>query len=232
MNFLKLILKKSFFSLLNRKFFITLVISILVSAIIIGIIGYAVRFSVSHFVITLIPPSYETLTRMAQWVVDGGALVVAYLLFSMFIPFIASLFEDQVAHDIENISYPNSPALHPTPLPKAILHGILFSGSLLLINILLLPLHLTPFLSFFSYCPLNAYLLARERFEAVALRYVTPDDSKKIFKANRLKLFSLGLVIIVLSQIPFIKLLVPFISITFMVHSFQEIVKNHSVRTH
>jgi CysZ protein len=225
MSLAPVVLKKAFFSVFNRRFFILVTISLLVAALLLSSLAFIIGFGAIHIIQPLLPPSSDWAQKTLTWLAAGGSMFIASLLFPSFIPLIASLFEERVATDIEKLNYPAANVTHPLSLRPAVLHGLYFSTKMLLLNLILLPLYFIPVVNFFAYCPLNAYLLARDRFEVVALRYTTPAESKALFKKNRLRLWVVGGVLLIFGYLPFIKLLAPFISIAIMVHSFHEITK-------
>ena len=217
------VLKKSFLSVFNKQFFILVVVSLLITALVLTVFVTGVEQLFMHVLKPWVPTTYPLIEKFISFGTAGGSILIAYILFPSFVPLIAGLCENKVATSIERINYPDIIATHPTSLRQDIQHGLKFTGMILLINCLCLPLYLIPIVNFFTYVPINAYLIGRECFFTVAVRYVTWDKAKLVYAKNRFIIWTVGALLLIFSYLPFIKLLAPFIAVAMMVHLFQEL---------
>lgn len=166
--------------------------------------------------------SWEWLNSTLDWVA-GAAVTIAFsfLLFPVASLF-AGIFLDDIADAVEERHYPNERATREQPISEAIITAIKFTGVLIALNILFLPIYI--FFPIVLYI-LNGYLIGREYFEMVAVRYMLPDDAASLRQANRIKVFLAGLLVSLPLSIPLINLLVPLFGTAFMVHIYKQIDK-------
>lgn len=150
----------------------------------------------------------------------GGVAVLglAWFLFPAAAALIASLLLDDVVGAVERRHYPTLPPPRRQPPGESVATALRFFTVTLAVNLVALPLYLMPVANIFIFLAINGYLLGREYFELVALRRLNPADARTVRYANRLKLFSAGVIIAFLSTIPLVNLLVPVVASAFMVH--------------
>ena len=67
----------------------------------------------------------------------------------------------------------------------------------------------------------NGYLLGREYFEMVAMRFMPPKDAKELRRKHSTTVFLSGLIIAGFLAIPFLNLLTPLFATAFMVHMYK-----------
>ncbi len=77
---------------------------------------------------------------------------------------------------------------------------------------------------------LNGYLLGREYYEMPAFRRLQRPVAKQVYAAHRGQLTLGGVLIAILSTIPFVNLIAPILATAFMVHLFESVVKLESDR--
>ncbi len=166
--------------------------------------------------------SWEWVNSTLDWVA-GAAVTIAFsfLLFPVASLF-AGIFLDDIADAVEERHYPNERATREQPISEAIITAIKFTGVLIALNILFLPIYI--FFPIVLYI-LNGYLIGREYFEMVAVRYMLPDQAASLRQANRIKVFLAGLLVSLPLSIPLINLLVPLFGTAFMVHIYKQIDK-------
>lgn len=169
--------------------------------------------------------SIEWINSTLDWVA-GAAVTIAFsiLLFPVASLF-AGIFLDDIAEAVEERHYPDRRATREQPISEAIVTALKFTGVLIVLNILFLPVYI--FFPIVLYI-LNGYLIGREYFEMVAVRYMLPNEAASLRKANRIKVFLAGILVSLPLSIPLVNLLVPLFGTAFMVHIYKEIEKENA----
>jgi uncharacterized protein involved in cysteine biosynthesis len=162
-------------------------------------------------------------TGWLEWAADlllgGGSFVLAYLLFPAMLPLIGSMFQEEVASYMEKREYPDAVAPDQPFLPE-LLEGLKFSALVIVANILVIPFYFTVFLFPFIYYGMNGYLIGREFFETTAARHISRAEAKKLRGRFPGTVFIGGLFIMLMTSIPILNLLSPFIGVVMMTHLF------------
>ena len=156
----------------------------------------------------------------------GLVSVVALLLFPFTFPLAISLFYDGVIKQVEKKYSESNFAVVEIPLRRLVFMEGRFLLITVLLNILLLPLYFIPVLNimmFFFYYVVNGYLLGREFFMMVAIRYLNIKEAKALRKKNRWKVTAAGVSILLLSLLPVVNLFVPILICVFMVHLYHKL---------
>ena len=112
----------------------------------------------------------------------------------------------------------------------SILDGLKLALLSLIANLLALPFLIFPPLYFLIAYGVNGYLLGREYYEMPALRRLQRPVAKQFYAAHRGQFTLGGVLIAILSTIPFVNLIAPIIATAFMVHLFESVVKLESDR--
>jgi CysZ protein len=163
---------------------------------------------------------------------DAGATfisgLIAYFIYPLLLPLIISLFDTAIADAIERDEYPQLPAKTP-PYWPTLLQDAKFVGKVILINIVVLPLYLLPFVNLFLYYIVNGYLLGTEFFNIVAGRHMTRAEATVLRKKYRGSLISIGVLITVSSTIPLLNLIAPMLGVIMMVHFFHALKPNYKI---
>lgn len=159
-----------------------------------------------------------------------ATLVIAWFTFPALAAAISTIFADRVIDAVEARYYPGRPAPHATPILVSILDGLKLALLSLIANLLALPFLIFPPLYFLIAYGVNGYLLGREYYEMPALRRLQRPVAKQFYAAHRGQFTLGGVLIAILSTIPFVNLIAPIIATAFMVHLFESVVKLESDR--
>ncbi|ODA68055.1 CysZ-like protein [Methyloligella halotolerans] len=156
-------------------------------------------------------------------VLGGLALVVG----SMFlIPAVSSLivglYLDDIAAEVEKQHYPEQPPGDELPVGISIWLAIKFFFVVIGVNILVLLLLIVPGVNLIAFFVGNGYLLGREFFEMVAMRYMPIAEARAFRKQNSFYVFLCGLLIAGIASVPLLNLLTPLFATAFMVHVFKQ----------
>lgn len=200
----------------------------------IGTILTALLFAALMVVVWLLMPEntqyfdWEWVNDALGWIL-GFAFVPGFvILLWLFFPALATafmgIFLDDVVDAVEDKHYPGQKALRRVSLRDNFLIAIRMSATIILVNLLVLPVYLillfTAIGPLILFLVLNSYLLGREFFELVAMRHFLPEDARRIRRSNRDSVFLAGGIITVMFMIPFINLLAPIVGAAMMVHVF------------
>jgi CysZ protein len=162
------------------------------------------------------------------WVEDsiqvlGGLVLVVGSMF--LIPPISSLivglYLDEIAAEVEKQHYPEQPPGRELPVGISIWLAVKFFFVVIGVNILVLLLLIVPGVNLVAFYVGNGYLLGREFFEMVAMRYMPVAEAKAFRKQNNFYVFLCGLLIAGIASVPLLNLLTPLFATAFMVHIFK-----------
>lgn len=150
----------------------------------------------------------------------GGAatLVVTLLLFPAVFSAVVGLFLDQVAAIVERQHYPGWPPARDSSLTENIIGSVKFLVTVIALNILVFLFLLVPPLFPFVFLLVNGYLLGREYFEVAALRHADPRTVRGVWRQNRLRLVTAGILIALMLSVPLLNLVIPVVGTAAMVH--------------
>jgi uncharacterized protein involved in cysteine biosynthesis len=160
------------------------------------------------------------LDRLAD--VAGTLMVMAagWFLFPIVVPLIAIVFQEQVANQIDREEYGFTPE-SSLPLGPELVHGLKLSLLALGLNLACLPLYFTVILFPVAYYSLNGYLLGREFFEMIAAREKGRPAATALRKRYATRVFTGGVLIVLMSTLPLINLIAPFAGIALMTHLYR-----------
>jgi uncharacterized protein involved in cysteine biosynthesis len=176
----------------------------------------------------LIPQSEIAWLNWVIGVVSGvGVFLGLVLLFPAVMTAMIGLFLDDIAEAVERRYYPDQPPGRPLETGTAVLSALRFLGTVLLVNILLLPLYAVllffPPLSWLLSLAVNGWLIGREYFEAVAFRYQPRGEADLLRRQRRADVWRCGLLIVLLLTIPLVNFIVPIVATAFMVHVYKRL---------
>ncbi len=137
---------------------------------------------------------------------------------------VASLFLDRIAAKVDATFFPNDPRAPGTPAVTGVGEAFRLIGLSLLINVALLPVDVgIPGIAEVVTVLANGWLLGREFFELASLRHLSRQQSDALRRRHGGKIFAAGLLISVLTVIPFVDLLAPFFGSALMAHLFKRL---------
>jgi CysZ protein len=134
-----------------------------------------------------------------------------------------TFFLDRLAGRIEARDYPGVTAL-PARFGPALKAGMRLAGLVLGADLLLLPLDIAvPGLGELLSLIANGWLLGWEYFELAALRHLPVSKADILRKSHGWQVWSGGILIAFLSEIPLLDLIAPLFGTALMVHLFHRI---------
>lgn len=195
-----------------------IIISIIGSITAILLLGVAVWYILDWFSIF-----GGWLDDAAAWVASLIVVILGILFFPGAANTISSLFLDSVCNAVETKHYPGLGPARPQPFAETVLGSLKFLGITVVVNIVLLPFYLIPGLNLVVFYGANGYLLGREFFEMVALRRLTPAETKALRKQKAGAIFISGVLIAAVMTIPVLNFAGPVIATAFMLHRFERL---------
>ena len=216
------IIKKSFVSIASARLIRTSIICLLISALILGVFVALANFAASNTELA----SWGWVDKILDYLLNAGAVFIAWFLFPIVTPVIASFFAEKVVREIEKKDYQG--LLQNTSNNKILtvfFEALKFALIMLFLNIICLPFYLIPVVNVVVYYLLNSYLISREFFEMAASCYYNHSEVKQIRKSNRMMIMGFGFLIVVINNVPVLNLFGPIIAITLMAHLFFKLYK-------
>ena len=172
-----------------------------------------------------------------QWVDDllsWGAFFLMLLLSTfLMIPVasaMTSFFLDDVADAVEARHYLNLPQTRPVPFFEALRDSINFLGVLLLANVLGVILYVVAVLVFppaapFVFWALNGFLLGREYFTLVAMRWVGRQEAKRLRRRFIWTIWLAGTLMAMPLSVPLLNLVIPILGAATFTHLYHALTR-------
>jgi uncharacterized protein involved in cysteine biosynthesis len=135
----------------------------------------------------------------------------------------ASFFVDQIAERVEAEHYAGDPPGTPLPIARGAWEGVKAALFAVAIYLCAMPFLLVAGLGVVIFFFATAYVLGREYFELVAMRYRPVQQAKAFRRFHRLSVFSGGLFIAAFVSIPILNLATPLFGTAFMVHLYKRL---------
>ncbi len=161
------------------------------------------------------------LDDLVSW---GAAFLLLFLSMFLMIPVasaITSMFLDDVADAVEAKHYPSLPRTHDVSFGEALRDTVNFLGVLIGANILAIILYalfapLTPFI----FWGVNGFLLGREYFTMVAIRWVGRIEAKRLRRRFIGTIWIAGILMAMPLSIPLLNLIIPILGAATFTHLF------------
>jgi CysZ protein len=166
--------------------------------------------------------SYPWIETVLAVLAGVGLLVGLAFLVAPVSSLFAGLFTDEIAGLVEREHYPGDPPGRDVPVLESLRDTVLFTGVVVIVNVIALLLLLVPGVNLVAFFIGNGYLLGREFFEAAARRFDDRGTARMVRQANAGRVFVGGLVIALFLAIPILNLFTPLFATAFMVHVYKQ----------
>jgi len=209
---------------------ISLALLQLFSAPILGVLGACAILSALTFV-----GVWFGLDALVSWLWPAGAeldwlgvleglatLLLAWFLFPIVASLFIALFLEYVCGVVEKEHYPDLPPAEGITILQSLSVAVSYLGAMVVGNLLLLVLLFFPPVYALAWIALNGYLIGREYLELVALRRLSPSDTKALRRRHRGESMLTGALIAFLMAMPLINLIVPVFASALTVHRFHD----------
>ncbi len=162
--------------------------------------------------------AYPFLNTLAFFFGGFGLFVgLAYLLPPVSL-IVAGYYLDDAAEIIERTDFPKDAPGRPQPLARALLYGLRFGALSLGVNLIALILFFIPVINIVAFFAANTYLLGREYFELAAMRFHSPEETKRLRHANGPTVLIGGAILAAMLMVPLLNFLTPLFGVALMVH--------------
>ena len=206
---------------LARIILIGLAATILLYVVVYAVVGWGAH----HLLYRVDIFGWHPLTLFSE--ILGGAIVfiISLLLFPAVATTTLSFMLEGVCTVVESRYYPNAGPARRQNFGEMLWQAVRFMAVLLLINLLVLPVYIGALILLGAgaalYYIVNGYLLGREYFELVAMRRLPQRDADALRRAHLGRIWLGGIVLAVISTVPFVNLLAPVIGTAAMLHEFE-----------
>jgi uncharacterized protein involved in cysteine biosynthesis len=197
----------------------TLFLSVVLALAVLAALALAASYAVAR------TPLFDSgwLDGAAHLLGTLGVLALTWLLFPLAVSAVLGFFLDGVVADVEQRRYPPRPPARRPPFAENLRAGTRLALLGVAINLVALPLYLLlPGLNVALFYLLNGWLLGREYFELVARRRLGEVQLRALWRAERIRLISGGILIAALLTVPIVNLAAPLFAAVFMLHLFEE----------
>jgi CysZ protein len=162
--------------------------------------------------------------RILEWMAPVLMLLGLFAVGGPVAALFGSLYLDRIADAIEARTYPTDAKAPGTKLTTSLGAGARLAGIVILADILLLPADtFAPGVGQVLTVIVNGFLLGREYFELAALRHVSSKTAHALRQRNWARVFAGGLLISLLSAIPFADFFAPLFGAALMVHFYKRV---------
>ena len=175
---------------------------------------------------------WELLAKFAVYA--PVAVLGTYFLFPPLAITAMGLLLDSVIEAVEEEYYPDRPAVRKISVGETVVMALKQGGVVLLVNLLAMPLYVLFFfisggiLSLGLYLLINGYLIGREYFEMVAIRFMPRQECRRLRASRHSKAILGGMVVAGLFLIPFANLIAPVFGAALMTHLVHYSLSRHS----
>jgi len=152
-----------------------------------------------------------------------GIITGAVFLMPAVTAFVGSFFVDEVAEHVEHDSYPADVPGKALPLGRALFEGLKTALLSVVVYLVALPFVFFGGLGILIFFLATAYLLGREYFELVAMRFLPPQDARALRRQRRTTVFVAGMAIAAFVSIPILNFATPLFATALMVHVFKRL---------
>jgi CysZ protein len=129
---------------------------------------------------------------------------------------VAGFYLDDVSAAVEREIDPLGAPGAPPPVAATLALGLRFAALSLIVNVAVIVLALLAGLGFVAFFLLNGYLLGREYFELIAMRYMPRAAAVELRRRNWGPVYLAGLIISGFVAVPILNLLTPLFAAAFM----------------
>lgn len=164
---------------------------------------------------------YPWLESVIAWAAGAGLLVGLGFFIAPVTSLFAGIFLDEIAERVEAKHYPQDPPGKAMPLLKSLGLTIQFVALVIAVNLLALVLFFVLGLGVPIFFIANGYLLGREYFEMVTMRFLPAKEARAFRRKHSMTVFLSGLIIAGFLAVPFLNLLTPLFATAFMVHIYK-----------
>jgi len=206
--------------LVDRDFLGMVWRSLLLTALLFVLLFAGIEYGLAH----LPPLGSVWVNRFLELATPFILILALFFLGAPVAAIFASIYLDRIAAKVDARFFPKDPRAPGTPLATGLGEALRLIGLALLINVALLPVDVgVPGLAEIATILANGWVLGREFFDLAALRHLDRADTEALRSRHAMRIYGAGLLISVLTVIPFIDLIAPFFGSALMAHLFKRL---------
>ncbi len=161
---------------------------------------------------------------LLSWGSVGLMVVLSVFLMIPVASAMTSLFLDDIAQAVEDLHYPDLPAVPRADFWDSLRDTVNFLGVLIGANVLAFALYaLLPIFAVPIFFALNGYLLGREYFQIAAMRRIGRAEAKLLRKKHSGKIWIAGCLMALPLSIPVLNLVIPILGAATFTHLFHRL---------
>jgi uncharacterized protein involved in cysteine biosynthesis len=161
---------------------------------------------------------------LLSWGSVGLMVVLSVFLMIPVASAMTSLFLDDIAQAVEDLHYPDLPAVPRADFWDSLRDTVNFLGVLIGANVLAFALYaLLPIFAVPIFFALNGYLLGREYFQIAAMRRIGRAEAKLLRKKHSGKVWIAGCLMALPLSIPLVNLVIPVLGAATFTHLFHRL---------
>ncbi len=196
-----------------------LIFGALAWGLIVAVLSFDPTFSFAWVPFEWLRDAVIWMAEFVFWLLGGFIFfVVLWLLFAAIVQFVAGYYLERVIAAVEARHFPDLPPATPPTLRATLGAMLRLFASMLLFNLVALPIYLIPTVGVVVFYVLNGYLLGREYFEMVAIRRCDAAAMRAMRRAHSGPLMGAGLITTLLLSLPLVNLIAPIVAAAAMVH--------------
>lgn len=196
-------------------------------ALFLTIVLFVLLLAGAEYLIHLLPTLGQPwINKMLAILAPVFLIIVLFVLGGPVAAMFASLYLDRIASAIEAKAYAAEGKAPGMSWGTGAGAGLRLAGLVILVDLLLLPADaMAPGAGEVLTVIANGYLLGREYFELAALRHLSRGAAEALRKRNPGRIFASGLIISVLSVVPFANFIAPLFGSALMVHLYKRLAR-------
>jgi CysZ protein len=172
-----------------------------------------------HYLPTLGQPWVNSVVNVLS---SLGLVVLLFIAGAPVAAMFGSFFLDGVAKSVEQRSYPADAPAQGAPAMASLFTALRFTGLVIAVTLALLPADIfLPGIGSAATLVADGWLLGREYFELAALRHLSRPETDVLRKRHRFAILGGGVLLALLTYIPFADVIAPLFGAALMTHMFK-----------
>jgi CysZ protein len=162
------------------------------------------------------------LNTTIDWIASLALVVLLFIVGAPVAALFGSFFLDDVAKSVEAKYYPADAPSSGAPVIASLFVALRFTGLVIVVTLALLPFDvILPGVGSAVTLVADGWLLGREYFELAALRHLSRPEADAMRKQHGFAILGGGIVLAILTYIPFADLIAPLFGAALMTHLFK-----------
>jgi CysZ protein len=211
-------LRKAIAMIFDPAFFGVIAKAVLLTLTLFAVLFVGLQWGLHHLPVLRWP----WLNTTIDWVASLALVVLLFIVGAPVAALFGSFFLDDVARSVEANYYPADAPAAGAPFFASLFLALRFTGLVVAVTLALLPFDvILPGLGSAASLAANGWLLGREYFELAGLRHMSASAVDAMRKRHGFAILGGGIVVALLTYIPFADLIAPLFGAALMTHLFK-----------